>query len=245
MVLDEWQHIAGVADGENLRVYLDGELVGQAAYDGSIYVSGAEGLGIGDSDTALSTIKYNGLLDDLAIWSVPLSSEQVRFQYQQGLLGNGALGGGIPGDFDGSGQLDVADIDQLSAEVRSGEHTARFDLTQDGLVTEADRVEWVVKLKKTYFGDATLNGEFNSSDLVEVFVAGKYETGEEVGWAAGDWNGDGVFSSSDMVTAFVDGGYEKGQRTDVAAVPEPSGMLLPVIGFILCWVGRRHRGRCC
>ena len=50
---------------------------------------------------------------------------------------------------------------------------------------------------------------FNSSDMAQVFAAGKYETGQEAGWADGDWNGDGIFDSSDMVTAFVDGGYEK------------------------------------
>ncbi len=90
VVVDEWQHIAGVADGSNLNVYLNGELVNQVAYDGTINVAASEGLGIADSDTSLSTIKYNGLLDDVAIWSVPLSPQQIRFQYQQGLEGNGA-----------------------------------------------------------------------------------------------------------------------------------------------------------
>jgi hypothetical protein len=90
VVVDEWQHIAGVADGSHLNVYLDGELAAQVPYDGTINTSASEGLGIGDSDTALSTIKYNGLLDDLAMWSVPLTPEQIRFQYQQGLLGKGA-----------------------------------------------------------------------------------------------------------------------------------------------------------
>jgi hypothetical protein len=90
VVVDEWQHIAGVADGLNLNVYLNGELVSQVGYDGTINVAATEGLGIADSDTALSAIKYNGLLDDVAIWSVPLSPEQIRYQYQQGLEGNGA-----------------------------------------------------------------------------------------------------------------------------------------------------------
>ena len=56
---------------------------------------------------------------------------------------------------------------------------------------------------------------------MQVFATGKYETGQEAGWAEGNWNGDGVFDSSDMVRAFVDGGYEKGPRMDAAAVPEP------------------------
>jgi hypothetical protein len=47
-------------------------------------------LGVADSNTSLSTIKFNGYLDDLAIWNVPLTPEQIRYQYQQGQLGFGA-----------------------------------------------------------------------------------------------------------------------------------------------------------
>ncbi len=90
VVVDEWQHLAGVADGSFLRVYLNGEEVAAVAYDGTIHTATAEGLGIADSNTSLTTIKFNGLLDDLAIWSVPLTPEQIRFQYQNGLNGFGA-----------------------------------------------------------------------------------------------------------------------------------------------------------
>ncbi len=76
---------------------------------------------------------------------------------------------------------------------------------------------------------------------MQVFQAGKYETTAEAGWAEGDWNADGVFDSSDFITAFVDGGYEQGLRTDVAAVPEPSGTLLLVIGLPLWLLARRTR----
>ena len=55
---------------------------------------------------------------------------------------------------------------------------------------------------------------------------------ESASWAEGDWNGDGIFDSSDMVTAFADGGYEKGPRADVAAVPEPTSVLLLMAGLI-------------
>ena len=61
----------------------------------------------------------------------------------------------------------------------------------------------------TYFGDANLDRRFDSSDLVTVFKAGKYENGlaGSAGWAEGDWNGDGLFNSTDLVLAFQDGGY--------------------------------------
>jgi hypothetical protein len=73
-----------------LRVFLNGEQVAAVPYDGTIKMALAEGLGVGDSNTAISTIKFNGLLDDVAIWSVPLTPDQIRFQYRNGLNGFGA-----------------------------------------------------------------------------------------------------------------------------------------------------------
>ena len=108
-----------------------------------------------------------------------------------------------------------------------------FDLNSDGAVDAKDHHFWVKNLKLTWYGDANLEGEFNTGDMNEVLVAGKYEQGwldewgsiygERATWSEGDWNGDGVFDRSDMVTAFVDGGYEKGLRAEAVAVPEPGG----------------------
>ncbi len=51
-----------------------------------------------------------------------------------------------------------------------------FDVNQDGIVDELDLSDWVTTIKHTWFGDANLDGEFNSGDLVQVLAAGKYET---------------------------------------------------------------------
>ena len=135
------------------------------------------------------------------------------------------------GDFNADDVLDATDIDTLTREVLRRERPwmswdAMLDLNSDKGIDQEDHRLWIKELKHTWFGDANLNGEFNSSDMVQVFAAGKYETGEDAGWSEGDWNGDGLFDSSDMVTAFADGGYEKGLRTDAVAVPEPGGWLL-------------------
>lgn len=90
VVANQWSHLAAVADGSFLRVYLNGEQVAATAYDGTIKTQTVEGLGIGDSNSALSAIKFNGLIDDLAMWSVPLTPDQIRYQYQAGLNGVGA-----------------------------------------------------------------------------------------------------------------------------------------------------------
>ena len=98
---------------------------------------------------------------------------------------------------------------------------------------------WVQTHAKTWFGDANFDGVFSTDDLVAVFAAGKYETEQMATWAEGDWSGDMVFDSGDLVAAFSDGGFELGPRQAVAAVPEPSSLVLLVLGC-LALVRRRR-----
>lgn len=149
---------------------------------------------------------------------------------------------GLAGDFDGDGELGASDIDELSDMILMGTNDAKYDVDGSGTVDAADRTHWVEKLRNTYFGDANLDNEFNSSDFVTVFVAGEYEDDEPLnsGWAEGDWNGDKDFGSSDFVAAFSSGGYEQGPRAvGVNVVPEPSGLGLAAFGFLMLF-GRRR-----
>jgi hypothetical protein len=147
----------------------------------------------------------------------------------------------ITGDYNANGVLDAGDLDLQANAMVAGTHPAAFDLTGDGLVNFADREQWVNVLKNTYIGDANLDGVFNSTDFVAVFIAGKYETGQNSGWAEGDWNGDKLFNSSDFVAAFIGGGYELGPRAGVSAVPEPSSVVLALLGMLsLAGIARRR-----
>lgn len=152
------------------------------------------------------------------------------------------LGFVVPGDVNGDGMVDVADIDQLTQAVLDNVNDSRFDVNGDQAVTAADRLDWVKVIQNTYLGDANLDGEFNSSDLVQVFAGGKYELDVDAGWGEGDWNGDGRFGSGDLVVAFADGGYEQGPRAGVQAVPEPTGMGIISVGLaaIATAVARRN-----
>ena len=80
----------------------------------------------------------------------------------------------VPGDFDQDGRLLASDIDLLSQQIRRGTFDSMFDLVPDGQVDLNDQLVWVRQLKRTYIGDANLDGEFNSNDLVTVFQNGHY-----------------------------------------------------------------------
>jgi hypothetical protein len=223
-----WNHYVFVKDESYTAIYQNGEFLHDSGEDLKDPLSEISELYIG-AGPASDRRSYSGLIDDFAIWDNVLSEEDIKKVFDGTFFG----GGGVTGDFNANGTLEAADIDLLSAEVRAGTNQGSFDLNADNKVDSADRTVWVATLKKTWFGDADLNGEFNSSDFVAVFTTGKYETNQAAGWAEGDWDGDARFSSSDFVSAFQDGGYEKGPRPGVAGVPEPTGIAGLALGLVL------------
>ncbi len=150
----------------------------------------------------------------------------------EGLMG--FIMSGPNGDFNGNGMIDADDIDLLSVAVLEMTNESRFDVDGSGTVDADDRTFWIEEIAETWLGDANLDGEFNSSDFVQVFQVGQYEDTiiDNSTWAEGDWNGDREFNSSDFVAAFQDGGFEVGPRQPVA-VPEPVSLHLMVVGLVL------------
>ena len=144
------------------------------------------------------------------------------------------------GDFDGDEMLTANDINLLTAAVGIPAPDEKFDVNSDGAVNQTDRELWVNQIKNSYFGDSNLDGEFNSSDFVEVFRAGEYEdeTDGNSLWEEGDWNGDGDFNTRDFVAAFQAGGYERGPR-QAQSVPEPGSMLFVIPATFLVALLRR------
>jgi hypothetical protein len=69
-------------------------------------------------------------------------------------------------------------------------------------------------------GDANRDGKFDSSDLVQIFQRGFYESAEagDAFWDDGDWNGDRRFSTADLVLAFRAGKYQNESPAAVDAV---------------------------
>ena len=92
------------------------------------------------------------------------------------------------GDLDANDTLDAADVDVLANRIGGRKfqpwwlRDVAFDMNGDSSIDLEDHRVWVKDIKHTWFGDADLDGEFNSDDFVQAFQAGKYE---RAGWMDG------------------------------------------------------------
>jgi hypothetical protein len=153
-----------------------------------------------------------------------------------------ARGSSLRGDFDGNNTLDVGDLELLLAAFDTA--AVPLDLDSSGQVDRHDLTIWVHNLARTWIGDANMDGVFNSSDLVQVLAAGKYETEQSAGWSSGDWNGDRRFTTRDFVAAWQDGGYERGPVPPLSTVPEPASCGWQVLIVAAAWCSARCRATC-
>ena len=110
------------------------------------------------------------------------------------------------GDFNQDGSLDVADLDLLYAAIADGVREARFDLTGDDHINEADTSFWIREISRTRPGDTNLDGRVEFVDF--PVLAGNF--GRPVdSWAAGDFTGDGVVGFEDFLLLSDAFGYDR------------------------------------
>ncbi len=242
-------HVVLVLDRQDdaIRGYVDGELMlepGGGGAQSDQLVPGSEiftdvPLLIGRRSTDGAPL--TGWVDDVQIYRQALTDVEVAFLFDNP---GTAIVEIAPGDYNNDGAVNVMDIDlQTQAMKDPDPDLTIFDENGNEVVEEADRRIWVKQHAKTWYGDANLDQEFGSGDLVQVFAAGAYESGGMASWAEGDWDGNMVFESSDLVIAFADGGYELGPPAAQAAVPEPAGSILICLGVIGLAVTARHTRR--
>ena len=115
-------------------------------------------------------------------------------------------------DFNSDGQVDALDVDLLCRAISNND--LAFDLNSDQVVDREDQRFLIEDILNTSFGDANLDGIFDSSDLIQIFTHGQYENDQpaDSGWATGDWNCDQEFDSGDLIAAFTNGSYVPGSR---------------------------------
>ena len=74
--LNEWQHVAGVWDGKEMRTYIDGKKMGSTPYDApELAATGASlYIGVGDSKNWFC----QGLIDEIRIWEVARTEAEIN-----------------------------------------------------------------------------------------------------------------------------------------------------------------------
>ena len=91
----QWHHIVVVADrDEPTRLYVDGELDSESIASEGTDMSGDSAMWIGASVRTSGDTRrfFNGVIDDVAIWSRALEEEEAALIYEMGLNGEGVLG---------------------------------------------------------------------------------------------------------------------------------------------------------
>ena len=135
-----------------------------------------------------------------------------------------------------------ADIDALVIEIVNGTNNPAFDLTQDGVVDNADLTAWLAEAGAAelpsgnpyLLGDADLNGSVDGADFI-VWNDSKF-TGT-VEWCNGNFNADAAVDGQD----FIIWNDNKFQSADgVHGVPEPQTAIL-LLGSLLVWFSTGYR----
>ena len=130
------------------------------------------------------------------------------------------------GDFDGDGDFDVADLDQLVAVIAAGTNAITFDLTGDNSVDLADRDAWLtlagaanLPSGNAYLvGDANLDGSVDGADFV-LWNTGKFTA--TAAWSLGDFNADGNTDGADFVLWNINKFTSADERDDAAILWRP------------------------
>ena len=79
VVLNTWQHIVGVWNGSDLRLYVDGNLVATTTgVNDSSFATTTNTVMIGNNQAGTGAERFTGSIDDVRIWSTPRTIEQIN-----------------------------------------------------------------------------------------------------------------------------------------------------------------------
>ena len=126
--------------------------------------------------------------------------------------------GALPGDFDVSGVVDVADIDLLHDALRANSTAPIYDVDQTGSVDSSDLTHLVEVILGTFYGDANLSGSVDALDLNAVGI--HWRTNDVLlSWGDGDFNGDRSVDALDLNLLALNW---RATNAVAASVPEPA-----------------------
>jgi hypothetical protein len=79
--INTWTHIAGSWDGSNMRVYVNGAVVGTFARTAAV-LTGTVPMSIGaDYNNSTATEFFDGMMEDVRLYNRALSSNEIQTQY--------------------------------------------------------------------------------------------------------------------------------------------------------------------
>lgn len=146
----------------------------------------------------------------------------------------------IPGDVNESGAVDESDIRTICQNL--GDADPRYEYTGDDMISVADVESFVEMRLGTRMGDTNLDGAVNFDDFLNL----SQNFGREFrDWARGDFDCDQTVGFEDFLFLSENFGFEAETATsgeELAAVPEPSSMLLVLTTLGLAgFIRRRQR----
>ena len=141
-------------------------------------------------------------------------------------------------DFNVDGNVNVMDIDLLVREIAAGPGDAVFDLTGDGNVDIGDLNTWLSEaaahngFEQDYLkGDSNLDGSVDPTDLNNLALNWQQDVSL---WSGGDFTADGSVNALDLNDLAINWRQSIPMASVVSAtVPEPSALLLTVVGLAL------------
>ena len=156
---------------------------------------------------------------------------------------------GNPCDFDSDGTCGIDDFNWMLSQGPLNSSVAvdasgneLFDLNGDGTIDGTDVDVWLEQAALAngfasafIKGDANLDGFVDASDF-NAWNSGKFTLTTD--WSQGDFNHDGVVDTSDF-NIWNENKFASSDRSDWSAVPEPSGILLSLLGLF----GSTHLAR--
>jgi hypothetical protein len=169
---EEWVHVATAGDETGIRLWIEGELVAEntTPFDGS------SGQNFGASDFFFNSggggvfddvgNQFTGTLDDIAMWDVALTNEQIKSHFEAA-LGGAAEPVLLAGDADQNLQFDQLDLVQVQI-------AAKYLTGQPATWGEGD---WNGAPGGSPGSPPAGDGLFNQLDIIAASGAGKYLTG--------------------------------------------------------------------
>lgn len=76
--LDTWTHVAATYNESRMCIYKDGEQAGCQSKSGALRTGGAPDVWIGDAPSSASAQRFDGWIDDVRIYTEPLSQGQIE-----------------------------------------------------------------------------------------------------------------------------------------------------------------------